>query len=66
MRLNQNTELGKLEEKCILIILMQLLMQNENIKKLAIDLEDKLIACLRLVKYEYLIMELLHTILKVK
>lgn len=53
-RLNQNTELGKLEEN--LFDNINAIIENaedENIKKLALDLEDKLIACLDLAKYQY-------------
>lgn len=53
-RLNQNTEVGKLEES--LFNNINVIMDNtkdEDIKKLVVDLENKLIACLDLIKYQY-------------
>lgn len=53
-RLNQNTELGKLEESLFdgICDIMEST-KDENIQKLMIDLEGKLMAYIDLVKYQY-------------
>lgn len=53
-RLNQNTELGKLEESLFddICDIMEST-KDENTQKLMVDLESKLIAYIDLVKYQY-------------